>query len=119
MLWLGWVLCLMMSAAAEWLTRRVWTLADPIPHVHTHTHTHMAPQLRSITMTCCDLAAMYKPWASCLDTADHVYEEFFLQGDEEMRMGLPFSAELMDRKKLPEIPRMQVDFYNFIGGWCW
>ena len=42
------------------------------------------------------------------------YNEFFLQGDQERKLGLKYSAELMDRSKMPEIPRMQVDFYSFI-----
>ncbi|KAI8925946.1 hypothetical protein BC831DRAFT_400568 [Entophlyctis helioformis] len=70
--------------------------------------------LRGAIMTCCDLGAMYKPWKSSRSTADSVYEEFFQQGDEEKRLGMRLSAELMDRDKTPEIPRMQYDFYNFI-----
>ncbi|KAH9245060.1 hypothetical protein BASA81_017477 [Batrachochytrium salamandrivorans] len=65
-------------------------------------------------MTCCDLSSMYKPWKAARVTADSVYEEFFLQGDEELRLGLRLSGELMDRNKTAEIPRMQVDFYNFV-----
>ena len=42
------------------------------------------------------------------------YEEFFSQGDEEHRLGLRISAEIMDRTKMGEIPRMQSDFYNFV-----
>ncbi len=42
------------------------------------------------------------------------YNEFFLQGDQERKLGLKYSAELMDRTKMADIPRMQVDFYSFI-----
>ncbi|KAJ1344764.1 hypothetical protein BSLG_000282 [Batrachochytrium salamandrivorans] len=70
--------------------------------------------LRGVIMTCCDLSSMYKPWKAARVTADSVYEEFFLQGDEELRLGLRLSGELMDRNKTAEIPRMQVDFYNFV-----
>lgn len=37
-----------------------------------------------------------------------------MQGDQEKKLGLSYSQELMDRSKMSEIPRMQVDFYNFI-----
>jgi hypothetical protein len=42
------------------------------------------------------------------------YDEFFNQGDQEKALGLKFSAELVDRAKMPEIPRMQVGFYKFV-----
>ncbi|KAI8902955.1 hypothetical protein BC833DRAFT_4356 [Globomyces pollinis-pini] len=75
--------------------------------------THLG-YLRGVVMTCSDLAAMYKPFEINRHTADTVYQEFFLQGDEEKKMGLPYSADLMNREKEPEIPRMQVDFMNFV-----
>lgn len=65
-------------------------------------------------MTCADLAAMFKPWHSSRRTADLVYDEFFTQGDQEKELGLKFSAELVDRAKMPEIPRMQIGFYKFV-----
>lgn len=70
--------------------------------------------LRGVIMTCCDLSAMYKPFSNAKHTASSVYEEFFQQGDEEQRLGLPYSSELTDRKNAKEIPRMQVGFYNFV-----
>ncbi|KAL2918075.1 3',5'-cyclic-nucleotide phosphodiesterase [Polyrhizophydium stewartii] len=70
--------------------------------------------VRGVIMTCCDLGAMFKPWEMSRKTADSVYEEFFQQGDEEKRLGMRLSGELMDRAKMPEIPRMQLDFYNFV-----
>ncbi|KAJ3038759.1 hypothetical protein HDV00_000333 [Rhizophlyctis rosea] len=71
-------------------------------------------QLRGLVMTCSDLSAMTKPFHCAKRTADHVYEEFFIQGEEERRLNLPYSAELMDRSKSVEIPRMQMDFMGFI-----
>lgn len=65
-------------------------------------------------MTTSDLTAMTKPWESSQKTADSVYSEFFFQGDEELKLGLPISANLMDRKNMPEIPSMQVGFFNAI-----
>ncbi|KAJ3275142.1 cGMP-specific 3',5'-cyclic phosphodiesterase [Terramyces sp. JEL0728] len=70
--------------------------------------------LQSLLMTCSDLSAMYKPWETTKHTADAVYEEFFLQGDEEKRLGMPFSSELTNRENSTDIPRMQVEFYNFV-----
>ncbi|KAJ3314105.1 cGMP-specific 3',5'-cyclic phosphodiesterase [Boothiomyces sp. JEL0838] len=70
--------------------------------------------LQSLLMTCSDLAAMYKPWETTKHTADAVYEEFFLQGDEEKRLGMPYSSELTNRNNASEIPRMQVGFYDFV-----
>ncbi|KAI8911140.1 hypothetical protein EDD86DRAFT_189657 [Gorgonomyces haynaldii] len=70
--------------------------------------------LRGLIMTCADLGAMYKPWDSSRKTADLVYEEFFVQGDQEKALGVPYSSELMDRAKASEIPRMQLGFYSFV-----
>ncbi len=42
------------------------------------------------------------------------YEEFFYQGDEERKLGLPLSANLMDRANEPEIPSMQIGFFSAI-----
>jgi cAMP and cAMP-inhibited cGMP 3',5'-cyclic phosphodiesterase 10 len=46
--------------------------------------------------------------------ANNVYKEFFAQGDEEKKLGLGYSSEIMDRSKMGEIPRMQVDFLKVI-----
>lgn len=64
-------------------------------------------------MTCSDLAAMTKSFEESQNTANKVYNEFFLQGDEEKKLGLNYSSELMDRSNISEIPRMQIDFYHF------
>jgi hypothetical protein len=57
---------------------------------------------------------MFKPFDKGQKVADCVYEEFFQQGDQEKALGLRYSQELMDRSKMPEIPRMQVSFFQFI-----
>ncbi|KAJ3307440.1 cGMP-specific 3',5'-cyclic phosphodiesterase [Kappamyces sp. JEL0829] len=74
---------------------------------------HLA-MLRGVVMTCSDLGAMYKPFGTVRHTADCVYEEFFQQGDEEQRLGIPYTSELTNRSKANEIPRMQIGFYNFV-----
>ncbi|KAJ3030805.1 UNVERIFIED_CONTAM: hypothetical protein HDU68_007722 [Siphonaria sp. JEL0065] len=70
--------------------------------------------LLSIALTCSDLSAMSKKWENSQKTADSVYSEFFAQGDEEKKLGLPFSADIMNRENEFQIPKMQVDFYKFI-----
>ncbi len=40
--------------------------------------------------------------------------EFFEQGDAERKLGLPYSANLMDRSNINQIPKMQDDFFNVI-----
>jgi 3'5'-cyclic nucleotide phosphodiesterase len=74
-----------------------------------------------LVMTCADLESTFKPWEKSRKAADALYfqfnsryEEFFQQGDQELGLGLRLSAELMDRAKMPDIPRMQVGFYKFI-----
>jgi len=54
---------------------------------------------------------MSKPWESTRIVADAVYSEFFAQGDEEKRLGLPLSSHLVDRNKKSEIPSMQHTFF--------
>ncbi|KAI9333274.1 hypothetical protein BDR26DRAFT_806005 [Obelidium mucronatum] len=70
--------------------------------------------LLSISLTCSDLSAMSKKWENSQKTADSVYAEFFAQGDEEKKLGLPISADIMNRENEHQIPKMQVDFYKFI-----
>ena len=65
-------------------------------------------------MTCCDLSSMTKSFNDTRKVANNVYQEFFAQGDEEKKLGLGFSSEIMDRSKMAEIPRMQVDFLKVI-----
>jgi cAMP and cAMP-inhibited cGMP 3',5'-cyclic phosphodiesterase 10 len=65
-------------------------------------------------MTCSDLTAMTKPWNSSRKTADSVYSEFFYQGDEEKKLGVPISANVMNRDNEGEIPAMQTGFYTAI-----
>ncbi|KAJ3076681.1 hypothetical protein HDU98_001143 [Podochytrium sp. JEL0797] len=67
--------------------------------------------LLSVSLTCSDLSAMSKKWENSKMAAESVYvmySEFFTQGDEEKKLGLPFSAEIMNRENEPKIPKMQV-----------
>lgn len=65
-------------------------------------------------MTCCDLSSMTKSFEDTRKVANKVYQEFFAQGDEERKLGLPYSSEIMDRSNMSQIPRMQVDFLKHI-----
>jgi hypothetical protein len=53
-----------------------------------------------------DISNACKPWKICMSWADLVLSEFFLQGDEEKRLGLP---SLFDREKTNK-PTSQVFF---------
>ncbi|KAI8848806.1 hypothetical protein BC829DRAFT_209885 [Chytridium lagenaria] len=70
--------------------------------------------LRGITMTCADLSAMFKPWEKAKHIANSVYAEFFEQGDEEKKLGLPYSSDVMNRENEAQIPKLQVEFYDVI-----
>jgi cGMP-dependent 3',5'-cyclic phosphodiesterase len=57
---------------------------------------------------------MTKSFEDTRKVANKVYQEFFAQGDEEKKLGLPYSSEIMDRSKMNQVPRMQVEFLKHI-----
>ncbi|XP_076297920.1 cGMP-dependent 3',5'-cyclic phosphodiesterase [Lasioglossum baleicum] len=59
-------------------------------------------------MTCCDLSDQTKHWRVSKETAEHIYDEFFSQGDLEKSMGSS-PIEMMDRERA-SIPDLQVQF---------
>jgi hypothetical protein len=59
-----------------------------------------------------DLSNPCKPWKSCFAWAKAVLEEFFAQGDEEKRLGLPIGM-LNDRNKV-SLPNSQLGFIQFM-----
>ncbi|KAI1303641.1 Dual 3',5'-cyclic-AMP and -GMP phosphodiesterase 11 [Halotydeus destructor] len=70
--------------------------------------------LRGMLMTACDIAAITKPWEVQRVVAQLVASEFFQQGDierDELKME---PAEMMDRNKKDELPKMQVSFIDAI-----
>ena len=71
--------------------------------------------LRCITMTCCDLGSMFKPFTSSQKTAELVFAEFFEQGDLEQSSGLQYSSEVTNRANKHKIPKMQAGFLKFIA----
>ncbi|KAK7101205.1 probable 3',5'-cyclic phosphodiesterase pde-5 [Littorina saxatilis] len=70
--------------------------------------------LMAISMTACDLCAMYKPWQTQLDLVYVIMEEFWQQGDEEKTKGMT-PMPMMDRDKQNELPQLEV---GFILGIC-
>ncbi|XP_041358670.1 probable 3',5'-cyclic phosphodiesterase pde-5 isoform X2 [Gigantopelta aegis] len=68
----------------------------------------------AISMTACDLCAMYKPWKTQLDLVNIIMEEFWQQGDEEKSKGMT-PMPMMDREKRNELPQLEV---GFIIGIC-
>lgn len=57
---------------------------------------------------------MTKSFEDTRKVANKVYQEFFAQGDEERKLGLAYSSEIMDRSKMNQVPRMQVEFLKLI-----
>jgi len=68
--------------------------------------------LMSLLLHAADISHPGKPWRLHKKFADTILEEFFLQGDEEAKLGLPFSP-LCDRNTVL-IPESQISFIEFI-----
>jgi dual 3',5'-cyclic-AMP and -GMP phosphodiesterase 11 len=71
--------------------------------------------LRAMLMTICDLNAVSKPWKVQKHIAKQVAEEFFRQGDFERKLFNRQPADMFNREKRLDLPRMQVEF---IGDIC-
>ncbi|TPX33494.1 hypothetical protein SmJEL517_g03641 [Synchytrium microbalum] len=65
-----------------------------------------------IAMKCGDISNAAKPQELCLKWTFKIMDEFFLQGEEEKRRGLPISM-FMDRAN-QNIPKCQLGFIDFI-----
>jgi dual 3',5'-cyclic-AMP and -GMP phosphodiesterase 11 len=95
--------------------------------------------LKKNLMTCCDLAAVTKPWTIHRDVVDLVTKEFFAQGDRErtelnkepnvknylhkkrkyyiFKMNSFFKQilkEMMDARRSHELPRLQIGWIDNI-----
>lgn len=64
---------------------------------------------KAIMMTSCDLCASAKPWDIQLDTVKVIFEEFYVQGDQEKDKGQT-PIPMMDRDKAHELPKLEVGF---------
>ncbi|KAF2366187.1 GAF domain [Trinorchestia longiramus] len=71
-------------------------------------------QLRGMTMTACDIAAITKPWDVQKKVADLVANEFFEQGDIEKETFKITPIDMMNRDKRDKLPAMQVNFIDTI-----
>uniref|UniRef100_A0A1I8EHL9 Phosphodiesterase n=1 Tax=Wuchereria bancrofti TaxID=6293 RepID=A0A1I8EHL9_WUCBA len=69
--------------------------------------------MKAILMTGCDVIAASKPWPVHTEVVKTIFEEFYEQGDEERKNGQDPIA-MMDRKKVNELPQMQVTFMKYI-----
>lgn len=69
--------------------------------------------VKSLMMSACDLSGQTKPMSICQKITEDVYEEFFLQGDVEKKMGyLPLPT--MDRDMKDLIAENQVQFLSVV-----
>ncbi len=70
--------------------------------------------LCGMLMTACDVSAIAKPWEQQHVLAKRVADEFFDQGDlEKLRLNTQPIA-MMDRDRKDELPKMQVEFIDFV-----
>ncbi|XP_013384526.1 probable 3',5'-cyclic phosphodiesterase pde-5 [Lingula anatina] len=69
-------------------------------------HRHL---VQAIAMTSCDLCASFKPWDTQQETVKVIFEEFYIQGDEEKKQGLT-PIEMMDRDRKDMLPQLEVGF---------
>ncbi|XP_067674184.1 cAMP and cAMP-inhibited cGMP 3',5'-cyclic phosphodiesterase 10A-like [Haliotis asinina] len=76
-------------------------------------NTKMRDQCKSLMMTGADLCAVAKPWETQQQTVEYIYEEFYVQGDEEKKCGFQ-PIPMMDRNLKDEMPKQQVGFIGFI-----
>eukprot|EP00128_Syssomonas_multiformis_P010928 Colp12_sorted_trinity150504_noHs@31856 len=67
-----------------------------------------------VAIKCSDVSNPAKPRNLCLKWTELIMEEFFRQGDEEARRGIPVSM-FMDRMTT-NVPKCQVGFIEFIVG---
>lgn len=70
--------------------------------------------LRGMLMTACDIAAITKPWDIQKVVAQLVASEFFQQGDIEKTQLNIEPADMMNREKSDELPKMQVTFIDHV-----
>uniref|UniRef100_A0A8C3IA57 Phosphodiesterase n=1 Tax=Chrysemys picta bellii TaxID=8478 RepID=A0A8C3IA57_CHRPI len=68
----------------------------------------------AMMMTACDLSAIAKPWEVQSKVALLVAAEFWEQGDLEISVLQQQPIPMMDRKKAPELPKLQVGFIDFV-----
>ena len=70
------------------------------------------PKVLSLILHCCDISHPSKDWALHSQWTGLLIEEFFQQGDEERKRGLPYTP-LCDRNTTL-VPESQIGFIDFI-----
>ncbi|KAK3100066.1 hypothetical protein FSP39_014218 [Pinctada imbricata] len=70
-------------------------------------------QTKAIMMSAADLCATCKPWETQDATVEKLYDEFYMQGDEEKKRGL-VPLPMMDRATVKDQPKQQIGFIDFI-----
>jgi calcium/calmodulin-dependent 3',5'-cyclic nucleotide phosphodiesterase len=70
----------------------------------------------SLVLHCCDISHPAKRWDLHHRWTTSLLEEFFLQGDKEQELGLPFSP-LCDRKNTLVAESQIGAFFNNILSW--
>lgn len=66
-----------------------------------------------MALKCADLGHLSLCWSSHMRWVQRLEEEFFAQGDKEMKQGMPELTFLMDRNK-PGASDSQVGFFDFV-----
>ncbi|BFY99328.1 hypothetical protein BsWGS_02368 [Bradybaena similaris] len=79
---------------------------------------HHRNTLLAVSMTACDLCAMYKPWDVQQTLVYIIMEEFWEQGDEEKKRGLT-PIQMMDRDRKDDLPNLEVGFIQSICVPCY
>merc|ERR1711959_541771 len=69
--------------------------------------------LLKLALKCADLGHLSLCWSSHLRWVQLLEEEFFGQGDMELKCGMPEVSFLMDRRK-PGASETQVGFFDFV-----
>uniref|UniRef100_A0AC35U9Z2 Phosphodiesterase n=1 Tax=Rhabditophanes sp. KR3021 TaxID=114890 RepID=A0AC35U9Z2_9BILA len=64
---------------------------------------------QAVLMTACDLIAAAKPWHVQSETVKVIFDEFYIQGDEEKKYGRT-PLPMMDRDFADDLPKVQVGF---------
>ena len=68
---------------------------------------------KALMMTGADLCAISKPTETQPLTVEKLYDEFYMQGDEEKKRGLT-PLPMMDRDTVKDQPKQQIGFIDFI-----
>jgi len=90
-------------------------IAEGAPLPETYREDVLAPKTHvwmNLFLHVCDVSNPLKPFPACFKWAHRVLDEFFAQGDEEKRRGLPVGM-LNDRDKVNR-PGSQHGFINFL-----